>query len=99
MAELIMSSGVFRLKGRQLYGKSISEGRLHNVQEIADRSGMSYPTAHRWINKPEEIQGVDFTNLAGFLIDGLGLSPEEIAEMRFGDIFEFTPHADNPVAK
>lgn len=97
MAETTMASGVFRLKGRQLYGESISKGRVHNVQEIADRSGITYPTAHRWINKSGDLQGVDFANLAGFLIDGLGLLPSELAEMRFGDVFEFIPNASSSV--
>jgi hypothetical protein len=90
MAQTLMASGVFRLKGRQLYGESISAGKLKNIQEITDRSGMTYPTAHRWV-----MNGADFKNLAGFLVDGLGLSPEEVSKMSFGDVFEFIPLADN----
>ena len=87
--ENLVSSGVFRLKGRILYGKSIAEGRVRNVQEIADRSGMTYPTAHRWA-----ANGANFKNLAGFLVDGLKLSPEEVSEFKFGEIFEFVPVMD-----
>lgn len=94
MAEEIMSSGVFRLKGRQLYGKGISEGRVRNIQEIAVKSGMTYPTAHRWVDKPETITGIDFETLAGFLIDGLGLSPDEVSHLQFGEVFDFVPLTD-----
>ena len=94
-----MATGVFRLKGRQLYGKGISEGRVRNIQEIADRSGMSYPTAHRWVDKSEEITGADYETLAGFLIDGLGLTPDEVSKLDFGEIFEFVPTPDNGSSK
>lgn len=87
----VMATGTFRLKGRQLYAKGFLERRIRNIQELANRSGMTYPTAHRWVESPHELTSLNLENLAGFLIDGLGFSPDEVSEMRFGDVFEFTP--------
>jgi hypothetical protein len=89
--DAIMATGTFRLKGRQLYAQSFAERRVRNVQEIATRSGMAYPTAHRWIEKPHELSSISLENLAGFLVDGLGLTPDEVEGLRFGDVFEFVP--------
>lgn len=86
MENILMASGAFRLKGRKFYGQGISENRVRNMQEVADRSGMTYPTVHRWIN-----DGATFKNLAAFLIDGLGLTPEEVSSLTFGELFDFEP--------
>lgn len=86
------TSGTFRLKGHQLFSKGYSERRVRNIQELADTSGMTYATAHRWAKYSDGITGVDLRNLAGFLVDGLQLKPEEVENMRFGDIFEFVPN-------
>jgi len=90
--ETIMATGTFRLKGRQLYAQGFVNRTVQNVKDLADRSGLSYPTAHRWIEKPYELTSIDLENLAGFLVDGLGMKPEDVANIRFGDIFEYVPH-------
>lgn len=90
--DIAMATGTFRLKGRQLYAKGYADRRVKNIQEVATKSGMTYPTAFRWIDRPEEITGINLENLAGFLIDGLGLTPEEVINLRLGDVFDFVPH-------
>lgn len=89
--DTVMATGIFRLKGRQLYAQGFVNRQIQNIKELADRSGLSYPTAYRWVEKPHELSSIDLENLAGFLVDGLGIKPEEVIELRFGDIFEFVP--------
>lgn len=86
-----MASGTFRLKSRELYARGLAKRTVRNIQEVADKSGLTYSTAHRWIESPEGITGIDFDNLASFLLDALELSPEEVLNMRLGDIFSYVP--------
>lgn len=83
-----VATGTFRLKGRQLYANGFVDRRIKNIQELADRSGMTYPTAYRWVEKPDELTSISLENLYGFLVDGLGFSPEDVTKMSIGDIFE-----------
>lgn len=81
-----MSSGSVRLKGRELLEK-------HNVTmyRLAENGAASWPTVHKYITKPETIDQISTEVLYGILIDGLGLTLQEAADMRLGDLFDFIP--------
>jgi hypothetical protein len=86
-----MPSGVFRLKGSSLMSLARSRG-AQNPHQVSMKSGVSYPTIHRYTEKPEELESISLKALYGFLIDGVGLQPAEVERMSFGDIFEAIPN-------
>jgi hypothetical protein len=92
--ETIMANGTFRLKSRELYAKGLATRAVKNKQDVTKKSGWSYSTASKWIEDPENLTGVDFDNLAVFFFDVLGMSPEEVMNARFGDIFSLIPKAN-----
>jgi hypothetical protein len=85
-----MPTGVFRLKGSMILEAGKRKG-IENIHQVSMRSGVSYPTAYRYIEKPEKVEAVSLRALYGVLVDGIGMSPEEIANMRLGDLFELVP--------
>jgi hypothetical protein len=85
-----MPTGVFRLKGSNLQEMGKLKG-VQNVHQISMRAGISYPTAYRYIEKPEKVEAISLRALYGVLIDSFGLSQKEIAELKFGDVFELVP--------
>ena len=80
-----MTSGTFRLKGRELldkYGLSI--------YRAAKDGEVNYSTIHRWVKTPENVERIEGRILFGFLM-GLGLTLDEVYALPLGDIFEFIP--------
>lgn len=90
-----MPTGTFRLKGSKLMDISRERGNAKNPHQVSMRSGVSYPTILRYIEKPEEVEAVLLRALWGFLVDGIGLSAEDLASMDFGEIFEPVPDSGN----
>lgn len=84
-----MASGTFRLKGDVLLKAGTGAKSMY---ELAKNARVSYPTIHKYVTNPEDIKFLDLESLAGILIDGLGLNPEELA---FSDVFEFIPHENS----
>ncbi|MCB8988048.1 MAG: hypothetical protein H6661_09915 [Ardenticatenaceae bacterium] len=78
-----LANGYFRLKGQELLTKHGT-----NLHRASQSGAFSYPTLHRYLNEPENVKAMSTRVLYGFLIEGLGIAPEELHEMRFGDIFE-----------
>ncbi len=60
-----------------------------NDHKVSLKTGMTYVTMRRYLNNPESAKDVSLKALGGLLVYGLGLSKEEAADLRFGDIFEF----------
>ena len=89
-----MADGYFRIKVEQLV-----EERNTNLHKVAQRGAVSYPTIHRYMRHPEQVRGVSLRVLYGLLIRGLDISPEDLEEMRFGDIFEIVHETDEPEEK
>lgn len=83
MNNTVMSSGYLRLKAAELI-----EQRGTNLHRASQRGGFSYPTMYRYIKSPERIESMHMRSIVGLLVDGLGFTPEEIEQMRFGDVFE-----------
>jgi hypothetical protein len=87
---LNMPTGVFRLKGSTIGANAKRKG-VENPHQVSMRSGVSYPTVHRYIETPEKVEAISLRALYGVLVDGIGMSPSEIAEMKLGDLFELVP--------
>lgn len=87
-----MAGGRFRLKGRELlerYGVS--------MYRISENGAASWPTIHKYLATPEKIELFSAEVLYGILIDGLGLTHEEAADLRLGDVFEFVSSEEDAV--
>ena len=79
----IMTSGTVRLKGRELlekYGVS--------MYRVAADGGLSYPTVHKYLTRPDDVQHMSLDVLYG-LLRGVGLTSEQAAQLKLGDLFEF----------
>ena len=93
-----MATGVFRLKGSKIL--EIGKGKgVDNIHQISMRSGVSYPTAHRWVEKPEQVEAISLRALYGVLVDGIGLSLGEVSALKISDIFELVPDETRDRAK
>ena len=87
-----VASGRVRLKGRELleeYGVT--------MYRVSKDGEVSYPTIHKYVTDPDAVQHFSVEVLFGFLM-GLGLTEDEIAELRFGDVFEVVPNNGDVVA-
>ena len=80
-----VAKGTVRLKGRELL-------RRHgvNMHEVSLGGGLTYATVHKYVKKPEDVKRWDGEVLYSFLLN-LGLTAEEIEDLRFGDVFELVP--------
>ena len=84
-----MANGTFRPKVQELLKKY--EKTLY---QTAKDGAINYSTVHRWMKTPDKIDRVEGRVLFGFL-QGLGLTLEEVNELRLGDVFEFTPEDES----
>jgi hypothetical protein len=62
---------------------------LENPHQLALRSQVSSPTVNKYNISPEKIVAVDTSVLSSILLNGVGLSQEQILALKLGDIFEF----------
>ncbi|MCO5207770.1 MAG: hypothetical protein M9928_22415 [Anaerolineae bacterium] len=79
----IMASGHVRLKGGELQKRLVN-----NMHQAALRGEVSYPTLHRYLNSPDEVNSISTKTLYAILVHGMGLTEDEVANMRFGDVFD-----------
>ncbi|MBP8056001.1 MAG: hypothetical protein KA314_09175 [Chloroflexi bacterium] len=79
----IMASGYLRLKAAEL----LKEKGM-NLHQASQMGRFSYPTMHRYINYPATVQAMHTRSIVGFLVDALGMTPEEIHNMKLGELFE-----------
>lgn len=80
-----MAAGKFRPKVHELlekYNKS-----LYQASKDGD---VAYSTIHRWLKSSGKIERIEGKALYSFLM-GLGLSLDEVNELRLGEVFEFIP--------
>ncbi len=85
----VMSSGTVRLNDRFW-----SDGNLKmNKHRLSQQGRISYPTVLKYLNTPSDVAAFDGGVLYTILVDGMGYSPEEAAQLRMGDVFDFVPDA------
>ena len=80
-------AGALRLKGRSLL--KLRKGSETSLLSLSQISRVSYPTILRYVSTPEDVKLLDLSVLANILIDGLGLTPSEIMNMKVSDLFEY----------
>jgi hypothetical protein len=96
--EPIMSEkGTFRLKGSFLLSKAKENG-VDNRHQIALRSQVSHQSIYS-IFDDDPLTRIDLRVLAKILIDGVGMTPYQLANVKFGDIFEYVEEKDNGAAE
>lgn len=84
-----VTSGTFRLKSR-----FFDENKLRiNKHQLSLREQVSYPTVLRYLRQPEHENFEAIENFSGdvlyaILVKGFGLSPDELEDMKLGDLFE-----------
>lgn len=79
----IMTGGYLRLKAAELLKQH--DMNLHRASQAG---GFSYPTMHRYIKSPANVQAMHTRTVVGLLVDAFGLTPQQIENLRFGDVFE-----------
>ena len=93
----MFGSGTFRLKGSSLLSKAEENG-IENRHQLAMASGIS-PQSIYGLFDGEPMNQINIKVLAKLLIRGAGYTPEELANVRFGDIFEYVPEDELGTAK
>ncbi len=97
-----MAKMKFILRARKLYIQAMADDRVAHVRDIVERMHeneqrpefrVSYGTIRRWVNEPDKVTRLDLPVLASFLLDGLGMTPEQIGELRLKDVFELVQDA------
>ncbi len=58
-----------------------------NVHKLALKSKRSYPAVKSYVEDPDKNR-IDLDVLGSILVDGQGLTPEQILNLRLGDVFE-----------
>ncbi len=77
-----MITGRFRPKFREL-----AEERDAQQMHISRMSGIPYQTVRSYYNDGQNLRGVRLNTLYAYL-RGVGMSDEEILDMRLGDLFD-----------
>jgi hypothetical protein len=80
-------AGHMRLNGEGIL--RIGKG-AENVHQLALRSQRSYPAVKEYTEQQDKSR-IDLDVLASILIDGQGLSPDEMMNLRLSDVFNFFP--------
>ena len=87
-----MTSGSFRLNRRFFEEKKL----VINKHRLSLEEQVSYPTLLKYISskdKPYDIRTFSGDVLYAIMARGMGLTDDEIADLRIGDIFEIVDEA------
>lgn len=82
-----METGTFRLKGSSLLSRARKNG-VENRHQLSLRSGISSQSIYS-IFDGSAMKQIDLRVLAKILINGIGYTPEELENTKFGEIFEY----------
>lgn len=88
----MFGSGTFRLKGSSLLSKAEEKG-VENRHQLSMAAGISTQTIYS-IFEGDPMMKIDLRVLAKILIKGIGYTPEELANVKFGDIFEYVDESE-----
>lgn len=78
-----MAQGYLRLKVAELL-----EQHGISLHRASQEGGFSYSTVHRYMRKPETVESMHMRSVVGLLVDALGMTPEEVENLCFGEVFE-----------
>ncbi len=74
------------LRGDKLL--EMGEG-ARNPHQLSLQAGVSYTTVARYVERSESVQSLDLKVLPTLVIRGLKVSPQQLLEMKIGDLFSF----------
>ena len=83
----MFGAGTFRLKGSSLLSKAKERG-VENRHQLGMAAGISHQSIYAMFDGDPAKQ-INLPVLAKLLINGVGYKPEELANVKFGDIFEY----------
>lgn len=69
---------------------------FENVHQITLHSMISVQTGYKYLQDSRNVKSLDLKVLASLLMDGAGLTPNQVLEMKIGDLFELV---DSPELK
>ena len=90
-------SGTFRLKGSSLLSRAEENG-VENRHQLGTKANISHQTIYS-IFDGEPLKQIDLRVLARLLIKGVGFTPEELENVKFGDIFEYVEEVGQGAAE
>lgn len=93
-----VATGAFRLKGRFFHSDKLKV----NKHQLSQRENVSYPTLLRYLGQSEDSEAIkNFSGevLYALLVEGFGMSPAEVENLRVGDIFEVVPKNGHKAAE
>lgn len=85
----MFGAGTFRLKGSFLLSKAKERG-IENRHQLSMAAGLSHQTIYA-IFDDDPVKLMSMPGLTKLLINGAGYTPDELANVKFGDIFEYVP--------
>lgn len=69
-------------------------GPARSAYHLSQISGITKPTAARYVHRPSEISAMDARAIGTLLVAAAGQDPESVLDLRLGDIFELIPIPD-----
>ena len=84
-----MDTKTIRLNRKMINHKNLTT----NPHRFSQEASIGYPTVRRYLIDQQDFDLVSGRVLLAILHKGMGLSAEEIANLRFGDIFEIVDDA------
>jgi hypothetical protein len=97
MAALDNGPPVLRIRGWEIYSQGIRSQAFRNLTGMAEKAGITRSTASVWANSPESVGQLDLDAFTRLLTDALGLEPDEVLDLRLGDVFQFKVPAPEAV--
>lgn len=82
-----MKTGTFRLKGSSLLARAKKNG-VENRHQLSFKTNVSHQSIYALFDG-EPMTQMNLYVLAKILILGVGYTPEELMNVKFGDIFEY----------
>jgi len=76
-----------KLKSEELKAMGRKKG-VKNIHQVSINGRLTYATINRYFNYPEQIGAIRLETLYGVLSDGLLMTPDEVANLKIGDILE-----------
>lgn len=85
-----MATGTVRLNGRFWADENLKI----NKHRLSQRGRISYPTVRKYLSGSGDVTAFDGRVLYAILVEGMGYSPEDVAQLRVGDVFDFVPNEE-----
>jgi hypothetical protein len=82
-----MKTGTFRLKGSSLLARAKENG-VENRHQLSFKANVSHQSVYSLFDGTPMTQ-MNLYVLAKILIVGLGYTPDELMDVKFGEIFEY----------